>query len=102
VSREDFFELFPGILRNVAENEKVCKEKVTSLTPVPDSFVPIIKLVLNGIEIDLIFASIPSLQTIPKDLTLNDNTLLAGLDHATVRAVTGPVSLQSTCPMSFS
>ncbi|KIV81746.1 hypothetical protein PV11_03908 [Exophiala sideris] len=90
VTREDFFELFPDILRNVAENEKICKEKVTSLTPVPDSFVPIIKLVLNGIEIDLIFASIPSLQTIPKDLTLNDYTLLVGLDQPTVRAVTGP------------
>lgn len=88
VKREDFFELFPTILRNVAG-----KEKVTSLTAVPDSFVPIIKLVLNGIEIDLIFASIPSLQTIPKDLTLNDNNLLTGLDQATIRAVTGPVSL---------
>jgi poly(A) polymerase len=61
------------------------------LTAVPDSFVPIIKLVLNGIEIDLIFASIAGLQTIPKDLSLNDNNLLMGLDQATIRAVTGPV-----------
>jgi len=66
---------------------------ITSLTAVPDSFVPIIKLIINGLEIDLIFASIASLTTIPKDLTLNDNNLLMGLDQATVRAVTGPVSV---------
>ena len=87
VTREDFFEYFPAVLERMAG-----PGAVTSLTAVPDSFVPIIKLVLNGIEIDLIFASIASLQTIPKDLTLNDNNLLMGLDQPTVRAVTGPVS----------
>ncbi|KAL2447289.1 Poly(A) polymerase pla1 [Exophiala dermatitidis] len=85
VTREDFFEYFPAVLERMAG-----PGAVTSLTAVPDSFVPIIKLVLNGIEIDLIFASIASLQTIPKDLSLNDNNLLMGLDQPTVRAVTGP------------
>ncbi|KIX07997.1 uncharacterized protein Z518_02651 [Rhinocladiella mackenziei CBS 650.93] len=85
VKREDFFELFPAVLERLAG-----PGAITSLTAVPDSFVPIIKLVLNGIEIDLIFASIASLSTIPKDLTLNDNNLLMGLDQATIRAVTGP------------
>ncbi|KIW54985.1 hypothetical protein PV05_07305 [Exophiala xenobiotica] len=85
VTREDFFELFPAILKHMTE-----EGEVTSLTPVPDSYVPIIKLEINDIEIDLIFASIASLHTIPKNLTLNDNNLLTGLDQATVRAVTGP------------
>ncbi|KAK5210311.1 polynucleotide adenylyltransferase [Exophiala xenobiotica] len=85
VTREDFFELFPVILKRMTEDGEV-----TSLTPVPDSYVPIIKLEINDIEIDLIFASIASLHTIPKNLTLNDNNLLTGLDQATVRAVTGP------------
>lgn len=63
---------------------------VTSLVSVPDSFVPIIKLVLNEIEIDLIFVSIASLQVIPEKLKLNDNKLLEGLDQGGMRAITGP------------
>ncbi|EXJ66611.1 uncharacterized protein A1O5_10282 [Cladophialophora psammophila CBS 110553] len=85
VKREDFFELFPAVLKKEVE-----PGAITSLVPVPDSFVPIIKLVLNGIEIDLIFASIATLQKIPADLSLNDNSLLIGLDQASIRAVTGP------------
>lgn len=50
-------------------------------------------MVLNGIEIDLIFASIVSLKTIPKNLSLNDNDLLIGMDDKSVRAITGPVCL---------
>jgi len=87
VKREDFFDLFPTVLRRFAG-----PSAVSSLTAVPDSFVPIIKLVLNNIEIDLIFVAIESLQTIPKDLSLNDNKLLDGLDQAGIRAITGPVS----------
>jgi poly(A) polymerase len=107
VKREDFFNFFPDILRRVVEQElaREAKEKakfedrefsagVTSLVPVPDSFVPIIKLILNGIEIDLIFASITTLQTIPPKLNLNDNSLLMHLDQSSIRAITGPVSLQ--------
>lgn len=60
------------------------------LVPVMDAFVPIIKLLLNDIEIDLIFASIETLHTIPKDLSLNDNKLLDGMDQASIRAITGP------------
>lgn len=81
--------MYPGILKRLAG-----AGAISSLTAVPEAFVPIIKLVLNGIEIDLIFASITSLSTIPKDLTLNDNSLLAGIDERTVRAVTGPVSVE--------
>lgn len=61
-----------------------------SLTAVPDSFVPIIKLILNNIEIDLIFVSITTLQTIPKNLELKDNKLLDGLDQAGIKSITGP------------
>jgi poly(A) polymerase len=105
VQREDFFNFFPDILRRVVEQElaREAREKskpedrefstgITSLVPVPDSFVPIIKLILNGIEIDLIFASITTLQTIPPKLNLNDNSLLMNLDQSSIRAITGPVS----------
>lgn len=85
VRREDFFEYFPQVLmRHAGEGA------ITSLTPVPDAFVPIIKLVLNGIEIDLIFASISSRQTIPPDFDLKDNRILDGLDEPTIKSVTGP------------
>lgn len=85
VRREDFFELFPAILRRHAG-----PDAVSSLTSVPDAYVPIIKLVLNGIEIDLIFAAIPSKQTLGKDFDLKDNKILDGMDEPTIRAVTGP------------
>jgi poly(A) polymerase len=60
------------------------------LVPVHDAFVPIIKMQLNEIEIDLIFAAIETLHTIPKNLSLNDNKLLEGMDQASIRAITGP------------
>lgn len=87
--------MYPAVLERLAG-----PGAITSLTAVPEAFVPIIKLVLNGIEIDLIFASISSLSTIPKDLTLNDNSLLSGIDERTVRAVTGPVSFNKASTTS--
>jgi poly(A) polymerase len=88
VKREDFFDVYPAVLR------KIAPDSVSSLTAVPDSFVPIIKLVFNDIDIDLIFVSIASLHTIPLNLELKDNKLLDSLDQPGVRAITGPV-----CPL---
>ena len=85
IKREDFFELFPDVLRRLAP-----KDAVSGLTPVPDSFVPIIKLVLNNIEIDLIFCAIETKATIPRGMKLDDNKLLDGLDQPSIRAITGP------------
>ena len=56
----------------------------------PSPSYPSSKLVLNDIEIDLIFVSISTLHTIPKDLSLADNKLLDGLDPSSIRAITGP------------
>lgn len=85
VGRDDFFKYFPDVLRrNVAE------DAIGFLVPVHDAFVPIIKLQLFGIEIDLIFASINTLDEIPKDLNLNNNSLLDGMDPGSIRAITGP------------
>jgi poly(A) polymerase len=85
VKREDFFDVYPTVLR------KSAPDSVGSLTAVPDSFVPIIKLVFNDIDIDLIFVSIASLHTIPLNLELKDNKLLDSLDQPGIRAITGPV-----------
>ena len=68
----------------------VPENSIGYMIPVTDAFVPIIKLTLNNIEIDLIFAAIETLHTIPRDLSLNDNKLLDGMDQASIRAITGP------------
>lgn len=47
-------------------------------------------MVLNNIEIDLIFCAIESKAIIPRGMKLDDNKLLDGLDQASIRAITGP------------
>lgn len=84
VSREDFFDIFPGLLEKMAP-----AGAIGFMTPVPDAFVPIIKMELNNIEIDLIFARIASLHTVPVTLDLKDNNLLKGLDERELRSVNG-------------
>lgn len=85
IKQADFFSHFPTVLRR-----HVNEDQIGFMVPVTDAFVPIMKMQLNGIEIDLIFASIPTLSTIPKDLSLNDNKLLDGMDQPSIRAITGP------------
>ena len=84
VTREDFFDIFPSLLEKMAPDGAI-----GFLTPVPEAFVPIIKMELNNIEIDLIFARIASLHTVPLNLDLKDNNLLKGLDDRELRSVNG-------------
>ncbi|KAL9116259.1 MAG: hypothetical protein Q9227_000630 [Pyrenula ochraceoflavens] len=84
IYREDFFEFFPSVLE-----QKAPKDSIGWLTPVPEAFVPIIKMELCGIEIDLIFARIASLQVVPRDLDLRENKYLQGLDERELRSVNG-------------
>ena len=83
VTREDFFKHFPQILERMAP-----PGAVTEMTPVPDAFVPIIKLEYAGISIDLIFARL-ALPSIPLNLDLRDDALLKGLDDQEIRSVNG-------------
>ena len=83
VSRDDFFETFPSILEKHSP-----PGAIEELTPVPEAFVPIIKLEYSGISIDLIFASL-AVASVPTNMTLKDNTLLRGLDDRTLRSVNG-------------
>ena len=61
---------------------------IEELTPVPDAFVPIIKLELLGISIDLIFARL-ELNSVPASLTLKDTSLLRGLEERDLRSLNG-------------
>ncbi|EED20403.1 poly(A) polymerase pla1, putative [Talaromyces stipitatus ATCC 10500] len=56
--------------------------------PVPDAFVPIIKLEFSGISLDLIFARL-ILPSIPLNLDLKNNGYLRGLDDKEVRSLNG-------------
>lgn len=80
VLREDFFAVFDELLRLRPELEEIA--------PVPDAFVPIIKIKFSGISIDLICARL-DLAQIPQSLTLSDPNLLRNLDEKDLRALNG-------------
>ncbi|KAJ5450302.1 Poly(A) polymerase pla1 [Penicillium daleae] len=79
VSGEDFFADFP-----LSYN----KWHLKKMTPVPDAFVPIIKLELSGISIDLLFARLV-IPSVPMNLDLKNNDYLRGLDEKEVRSLNG-------------
>lgn len=80
---EDFFSDFPPVLERMAPPRAIEK-----ITPVPDAYVPIIKLELSGISIDLIFARL-IVHSIPMNLDLKNNDYLRGLDEREVRSLNG-------------
>ncbi len=83
VYREDFFEYLPKILVQMAP-----PGAIQELIPVPDAFVPIIKLELSGISIDLIFARL-AIPSVPVTLLLKDTSLLRGLEERDLRSLNG-------------
>ena len=80
---DDFFSDFPSVLERIAPPGSIEK-----LTPVPDAYVPIIKLELSGISIDLLYARL-ILPTIPLNLDLKNNDYLRGLEEREVRSLNG-------------
>ena len=80
VSRDDFFTVFDKLLRERPELEEIA--------PVPDAFVPIIKIKFSGLSIDLICARLDVAQ-VPKTLTLSDKNLLRNLSEKDLRALNG-------------
>ena len=61
---------------------------IENMTPVPDAFVPIIKLELSTISIDLIFARL-AIPSVPINLLLKDTGLLRGLEERDLRSLNG-------------
>lgn len=80
VSRDDFFADFADMLR--------ARPELTSLAPVRDAFVPVMKIVFCGVDMDLLFARVDRAQ-VPPDLDLSDDAVLAGQDEVGVRALNG-------------
>ncbi|KAL7272501.1 polynucleotide adenylyltransferase [Rhizina undulata] len=82
ITRHDFFTTLPPMLQ--ASNP--APEDVSM---VPDAFVPIIKFKLQSISIDLIFARLPNVNSVPKDMLLSDKELLRGCDEVNLRCLNG-------------
>ncbi|TFK25979.1 polymerase [Coprinopsis marcescibilis] len=80
VSREDFFETFEPMLKEL--------EGVTEVSGVPEAYVPIIKTKIDGIPLDFLMARL-NLAVIPDDLSLQDDNLLRNLDERCVRSLGG-------------
>lgn len=55
---------------------------------VPEAYVPIIRCIISGVEIDLLMARL-ALPTVPDDLELRDDSLLKNLDERCVRSLGG-------------
>ncbi|KAF8821092.1 polyA polymerase [Cardiosporidium cionae] len=81
VTRNAFFSSFFAKLQQ--------DPNVSRLQSVPDAYTPIIKLVYDGVDIDLLFASL-QMNSIPKDLTtLTDDSMLKNVDDVTARCLNG-------------
>ncbi|KAJ1911012.1 polynucleotide adenylyltransferase [Tieghemiomyces parasiticus] len=80
VTREDFFSVMYDILKE--------RPEATELTPVPDAYVPVIKMYFSGIPIDLVFARL-AIPTVPSNLELFENNLLKNIDDQDVRSLNG-------------
>ncbi|XP_015780401.1 PREDICTED: poly(A) polymerase type 3-like [Acropora digitifera] len=80
IDRGDFFGTFYETLKN--------NEDVKGLVAVENAFVPVIKMVFCGIEMDLLFARL-ALAEVPENLSLLDENLLKNLDAKCVRSLNG-------------
>lgn len=80
VTRFEFFDIFPDLLRELPQTE--------SIIAIPEAFVPVLKVKISGISVDLIFASL-NVPQIPLDFSLEDESLLYDIDGKDLRAVNG-------------
>ncbi|CAZ81688.1 unnamed protein product [Tuber melanosporum] len=82
ITRHDFFATLPAMLQELVPPPE-------DLSMVPDAFVPIIKFKLQSISIDLIFARLANVNSVPKDMALSDKELLRGCDEVNLRCLNG-------------
>lgn len=76
-----FFGLLPSILRKTDECSK--------LIEVREAFVPCIKMIFNGVDIDLLFARV-ELKEVNEQLdSLDDNAILRNCDLNSIRSLNG-------------
>jgi poly(A) polymerase len=61
---------------------------VLSVRALPEAYVPVLKLDIKGVDIDLTYAQLPMAE-VPRDLDLQDNRLLAGMDEKSILSING-------------
>jgi poly(A) polymerase len=98
VSREDFFDYFEPMLKEMEGATEVSVSfsvpKINSssslnvMKGVPEAFVPIIKAEISGIPLDFLMARL-ALSSVPDILSLKDDNLLRNLDERCVRSLNG-------------
>ncbi|KAJ9445500.1 Nuclear poly(A) polymerase 1 [Diplonema papillatum] len=80
VTREHFFSGFFDQLKQFST--------VTELVPVPDATVPLIKMVVSGLSLDLLIACL-DVPSIPNNLEITEDEVLKGVDDQTQRSLNG-------------
>lgn len=83
VTRDDFFTILPELLN---ANHR---PPVTMITAVPDAYVPVLNLEIDGICLDLVFARAPGEVSISDSFDLLNNKMLASLEEKCVLSVNG-------------
>ncbi|XP_050444385.1 poly(A) polymerase type 3-like [Adelges cooleyi] len=80
INRSDFFTSFYQKLKT--------QSFITNVRAVEEAFVPVIKMLVQGIEIDMLFARL-SLKEVPENIDLQRDELLRNLDPKCVRSLNG-------------
>jgi poly(A) polymerase len=80
VTRNDFFTSFRDLVASRGDIE--------SLLSVPDAYTPVIKFILDGQAVDMVFAAL-KLPVLTNALDILDVRCLNGLDDASVRSING-------------
>ncbi|KAG1676134.1 hypothetical protein FOA52_004974 [Chlamydomonas sp. UWO 241] len=81
---EHFFGQQPHCLEQILRENPA----VTEIQPVPEAFVPVLKIRFNGIEMDLLYAHL-QLATIPEDIDLSTVAVLRGCDEQSIKSING-------------
>nr|XP_043905710.1 poly(A) polymerase type 3-like [Solea senegalensis] len=79
IKRKDFFTSF---------YEKLKAQEVKNIRAVEEAFVPVIKFIYDGIEVDMVIAMVVR-KSIPGSLNLLDDKILKDMDKYSVRSLNG-------------
>lgn len=80
IERQDFFDSLAQRLTDMTNCEYV--------RAVSEAFVPLIKIKIEGIELDILFARL-QLKNVPHNQDLSDSALLRNIDDKSVRSLNG-------------
>lgn len=80
ITRNQFFSDFPDFLRK--------QPGVRKMTVIAEAFVPVIKFLFDGVEVDLLFASL-NLPHIPKEISWNNLEMMSNMDLCCIRSLNG-------------